>query len=73
MKGHTPSAARSSTVANAPKGPSKASKSNTSDEAPPQDACPECGSSHLTRDDMRGEIVCADCGLVVDASALVSD
>ena len=34
---------------------------------------PNCGSSHLTRDEMRGEIVCADCGLVVDASALVSD
>ncbi|HEV2166354.1 MAG TPA: TFIIB-type zinc ribbon-containing protein, partial [Thermoplasmata archaeon] len=37
------------------------------------DVCPECGSTHLTRDDIRGEIVCADCGLVVDASALVSD
>ncbi|MCI4368168.1 MAG: transcription initiation factor IIB 2, partial [Thermoplasmata archaeon] len=40
---------------------------------PPTDTCPECGSTHLTRDDQRGEIVCADCGLVVDASALVSD
>jgi transcription initiation factor TFIIB len=40
---------------------------------PDSDLCPNCGSSHLIRDDIRGEIVCADCGLVVDASALVSD
>jgi transcription initiation factor TFIIB len=40
---------------------------------PDSDVCPNCGSSHLIRDDIRGEIVCADCGLVVDASALVSD
>jgi transcription initiation factor TFIIB len=37
------------------------------------ETCPECGSTRLTRDDIRGEIVCQDCGLVVDASALVSD
>jgi len=41
--------------------------------SPPSEACPNCGSSHLIRDEIRGEIVCADCGLVVDQSALVSD
>jgi transcription initiation factor TFIIB len=40
---------------------------------PTADVCPNCGSSHLIRDEIRGEIVCADCGLVVDQSALVSD
>lgn len=28
--------------------------------------CPECGSKNLSRDDKRGEIVCEDCGLVID-------
>jgi transcription initiation factor TFIIB len=28
--------------------------------------CPECGSTHLTRDYSRGELVCEDCGLVID-------
>jgi transcription initiation factor TFIIB len=28
--------------------------------------CPECKSTHLTRDYDRGELVCEDCGLVVD-------
>ncbi|HEC80907.1 MAG TPA: transcription initiation factor IIB [Thermoplasmatales archaeon] len=28
--------------------------------------CPECGSTHLTRDYARGELVCEDCGLVID-------
>ena len=43
-------------------------------QAPPvAEVCPNCGSSHLIRDEIRGEIVCADCGLVVDQSALVSD
>jgi len=27
--------------------------------------CPECGSTHLIRNYERGEIVCADCGLVI--------
>src|SRR5579863_3076075 len=40
---------------------------------PDTTTCPNCGSTHLTRDEVRGEIVCADCGLVVDQSALVSD
>ena len=40
---------------------------------PPAETCPNCGSTHLIRDEIRGEIVCADCGLVVDQSALVSD
>ncbi|MFQ5909604.1 MAG: transcription initiation factor IIB, partial [Thermoplasmata archaeon] len=28
--------------------------------------CPECGCSHLTRDYERGELVCEECGLVLD-------
>jgi len=35
-------------------------------EAEKKDKCPECGSSHLERDYQRGELVCADCGLVID-------
>ena len=30
-----------------------------------EDSCPECRSSHLTRDYVRGELVCESCGLVV--------
>ncbi len=30
--------------------------------------CPECGSTHLVRDYERGELVCMDCGLVIDES-----
>jgi transcription initiation factor TFIIB len=29
-------------------------------------ACPECGATHLVRDYARGELVCEDCGLVLD-------
>ena len=29
-------------------------------------ACPECKSMHLTRDYERGELVCEECGLVID-------
>jgi transcription initiation factor TFIIB len=28
--------------------------------------CPECNSGHLVRDYERGELVCEDCGLVID-------
>src|SRR5512137_2036403 len=28
--------------------------------------CPECESTHLTRDYSRGELVCEECGLVID-------
>ncbi|UCD14327.1 MAG: transcription initiation factor IIB [Thermoplasmatales archaeon] len=28
--------------------------------------CPECGSRHLSRDYSRAELVCGDCGLVID-------
>ncbi len=28
--------------------------------------CPECGGSHLAEDSRHGELVCEDCGLVVD-------
>jgi transcription initiation factor TFIIB len=34
------------------------------------DTCPECGSVHLYRDDHRGELVCDDCGLVVNESEI---
>lgn len=30
-----------------------------------EDVCPECGSHHLVRDYVRGELVCEGCGLVV--------
>jgi transcription initiation factor TFIIB len=30
-----------------------------------EDSCPECRSSHLIRDYVRGELVCESCGLVV--------
>jgi len=33
-------------------------------------ACPECGSAHLVRDELRGEVVCDACGLVVSESAV---
>lgn len=28
--------------------------------------CPECGSINLTHDDQRGEIICNDCGLLIE-------
>jgi len=28
--------------------------------------CPECGSNHLAQDYDRGELICEDCGLVID-------
>ncbi|MCD6383423.1 MAG: transcription initiation factor IIB [Thermoplasmata archaeon] len=28
--------------------------------------CPECGSTHLIRDYQRGELICGDCGVVID-------
>ena len=31
-------------------------------------SCPECTGKHLTRDYERGELVCEDCGLVVDGT-----
>ena len=30
--------------------------------------CPECDSTHITQDYKRGELVCKDCGLVIDDS-----
>jgi transcription initiation factor TFIIB len=38
-------------------------RSATTDELT---TCPECSSSHLTRAYDRGELVCEDCGLVLD-------
>jgi len=35
-----------------------------------ENACPECGSSHLERDYIRSEVVCSDCGLVVDENII---
>ena len=32
--------------------------------------CPDCGSSHLKRDYSRAELVCADCGLVLDSEII---
>ena len=32
--------------------------------------CPECHSTHLVRDYERGELVCEECGLVVDENAI---
>jgi len=32
--------------------------------------CPECGSTHIIHDDRHGEMVCADCGLVIRESIL---
>ncbi len=34
------------------------------------DECPECGGKHLTRDYERGELICEDCGLVLDESMI---
>jgi transcription initiation factor TFIIB len=28
--------------------------------------CPQCGGTHLTRDYKRGELICEDCGFVID-------
>ena len=28
--------------------------------------CPECGSVHLNRDNYRAELICNDCGLVIE-------
>jgi len=28
--------------------------------------CPECGSGHLSKDYSRAELVCEDCGFVID-------
>jgi transcription initiation factor TFIIB len=36
------------------------------EEEPGADRCPECDSTHLVRDYQRGELVCEDCGLVID-------
>ena len=33
-------------------------------------ACPECESTHLVRDESRGEVVCDACGLVVSEAAV---
>lgn len=32
--------------------------------------CPECGSTHIIRDYDRGELMCADCGLVLDSDII---
>ncbi len=32
--------------------------------------CPECRSTHLVVDDLRGELVCDDCGLVLEDQAM---
>lgn len=32
--------------------------------------CPECDSAHLVRDELRGEVVCDSCGLVISDGAI---
>ena len=32
--------------------------------------CPECGSRSLNRDETRGEVVCDDCGLVLEDNVI---
>ena len=34
--------------------------------------CPECGSTSLIYDEQRGEIICGDCGLVVEEKMIHS-
>ena len=33
-------------------------------------ACPECGATHLVRDEQHGEVVCDACGLVISEGAI---
>lgn len=40
-------------------------EASTLEQRADEDVCPECGSSHLVRDYVRGELVCESCGLVV--------
>ncbi|MFQ6107533.1 MAG: transcription initiation factor IIB family protein [Thermoplasmata archaeon] len=35
-----------------------------------ESVCPECGSTHLEMDYVRSEVVCSDCGLVVDENII---
>ena len=32
--------------------------------------CPQCKSKHLTKDNQRGELICLDCGLVLDENLI---
>ena len=32
--------------------------------------CSDCGSRNLTRDETRGEVVCDDCGLVLEDNVI---
>lgn len=38
-----------------------------------QTRCPECGSDQLIGDYERAEVVCANCGLVIDETLLIWD
>ena len=38
-----------------------------------QPSCHECGSSNIIEDDGRGELTCADCGLVLESSRISFD
>ena len=40
---------------------------------PVAEVCPNCGSVHLIRDEIRGEIVCADCGAWVSSELMGPD
>jgi len=34
--------------------------------SPSKKTCPECGSTHLVYDEQKGEVICGECGLVVE-------
>ena len=34
--------------------------------------CPDCGATNAIRDESRGEVACANCGLVLDTNAIDS-
>ena len=43
--------------------------SNASD-SPNQNICHECSSTNVIEDEVRGELICSDCGLVLEASRI---
>ena len=46
--------------------PAKSRKNKNKQNIEEITRCPECSSTHLTRDYSRGELVCEECGLVID-------
>ena len=35
-----------------------------------KERCPECGSTHLIEDPSRGEVICANCGLILEENVI---